>query len=102
MRTDNVSKVTLSIQNSLGIIMCKFHAVQSKTEGMAASVRVFLNTPRTCKLLIFYFYCIMILLFYRLEFFTEFTSVICMSSLNYLVGAFLQPRLSKCLLSQRN
>ena len=39
--TDNVSKVTLSVQNSLGIIMCKFRTVQSKTEGMAASVRVF-------------------------------------------------------------
>ena len=26
--------------------MCKFRAVKSKTEGMAASVRVFLNTPR--------------------------------------------------------
>ena len=32
-------------QNSLGIIMCKFHAFQSKTEGMAASVRVFLEHP---------------------------------------------------------
>ena len=46
MRTDNVSKVTLSVQNSLSIIMCKFRAVQSKTEGMAASVAYFLNTPR--------------------------------------------------------
>ena len=45
MRTDNVSKVTLSVQNSLGIIMCKFRAVQSKTEGMAASVRVFFEHP---------------------------------------------------------
>ena len=44
MRTDNVSKVTLSVQNSFSIIMCKFRAVQSKTEGMAASVCVFLNT----------------------------------------------------------
>ena len=38
-------KFTLDIQNSLGIIMCKFHAFQSKTEGMAASVRVFLEHP---------------------------------------------------------
>ena len=45
MRADNVSKVTLSVQNSLGIIMCKFCAVQSKTEGMAASVRVFFEHP---------------------------------------------------------
>ena len=45
MRTENVSKVTLSVQNSLGIIMCKFRAVQSKTEGMAASVRVFFEHP---------------------------------------------------------
>ena len=45
MHKDNVSKVTLWIQNSLGIIMFKFRAVKSKTEGMAASVRVFLNTP---------------------------------------------------------
>ena len=45
MRTDNVSKVTLSVQNSLSIIMCKFRAVQSKTEGMAASVRVFFEHP---------------------------------------------------------
>ena len=34
-------KFSLEIQNSLGIIMCKFRAVLSKTEGMAASVRVF-------------------------------------------------------------
>ena len=34
-------KFSLDIPNSLGIIMCKFHAFQSKTEGMAASVRVF-------------------------------------------------------------
>ena len=27
------------------MIMCKFHARQSKTEGMAASVRVFLEHP---------------------------------------------------------
>ena len=46
MHKDNVIKVILWIQNSLGIIMCKFRAVKSKTEGMAASVRVFLNTPR--------------------------------------------------------
>ena len=45
MRTDNVSKVTLSVQNSLGIIMSKFRAVQSKTEGMAASIRVFFEHP---------------------------------------------------------
>ena len=38
-------KFSLDIQNSLGIIMCKFHAFQSKTEGMAASVRVFLEHP---------------------------------------------------------
>ena len=38
-------KFSLEIQNSLGIIMCKFHAFQSKTEGMAASVRVFLEHP---------------------------------------------------------
>ena len=36
-------KFSLDIQYSLGIIMCKFHAFQSKTEGMAASVRVFLE-----------------------------------------------------------
>ena len=29
--------------------MCKFRAFQSKTEGMAASVRVFFETPRTYK-----------------------------------------------------
>ena len=40
-------KFSLDIQNSLAIIMCKFHAFQSKTEGMAASVRVFFETPRT-------------------------------------------------------
>ena len=38
-------KFSLDIQNFLGIIMCKFHAYQSKTEGMAASVRVFLEHP---------------------------------------------------------
>ena len=38
-------KFSLDIQNSLGIIMCKFHTFQSKTEGMAASVRVFLEHP---------------------------------------------------------
>ena len=38
-------KFSLGIQNSLGMIMCKFHARQSKTEGMAASVRVFLEHP---------------------------------------------------------
>ena len=38
-------KFSLDIQNSLGIIMCKFHAFQSKTEGMAASVRIFLEHP---------------------------------------------------------
>ena len=36
---------SLDIQNSLGIIMCKFHTFQSETEGMAASVRVFLEHP---------------------------------------------------------
>ena len=45
MRKDNVGKVTLWVQNSLGIIMWKFPAVQSKTEGMAASVRVFFEHP---------------------------------------------------------
>ena len=47
MRKYNVSKVyTLSIlENSLGIIMCKFHAFKSKTEEMAASVRVFFEHP---------------------------------------------------------
>ena len=38
-------KFSLDIQNSLGIVMCKFHTFQSKTEGMAASVRVFLEHP---------------------------------------------------------
>ena len=38
-------KFSLDIQYSLGIIMCKFHAFQSKTEGMAAYVRVFLEHP---------------------------------------------------------
>ena len=41
----NCIKFSLGIQNSLGMIMCKFHARQSKTEGMAASVRVFLEHP---------------------------------------------------------
>ena len=41
----NCIKFSLGIQNSLGIIMCKFHARQSKTEGMAASVCVFLEHP---------------------------------------------------------
>ena len=45
MRKDIVSKVTLWVQNSLGMIMCKFRAVQSKTEGMAASVRIFFEHP---------------------------------------------------------
>ena len=45
MRKDNVSKVILWVQNSLGIIMWKFRAVQSKNEGMAASVRVFFEHP---------------------------------------------------------
>ena len=53
MRKDNVGKVTLLVQNSLGIIMWKFPSVQSKTEGMAASVRVFFEHPSyviiTCK-----------------------------------------------------
>ena len=39
----NCINFSLDIQNALGIIMCKFHAFQSKTEGMAASVRVFLT-----------------------------------------------------------
>ena len=41
----NCIKFSLGIQNSLGMIMCKFHARQSKTEGMAASVRLFLEHP---------------------------------------------------------
>ena len=41
----NCIKFLLGIQNSLSMIMCKFHARQSKTEGMAASVRVFLEYP---------------------------------------------------------
>ena len=36
---------SLYIHNSLGISMCKSHAFQSKTEEMAASVRVFLKHP---------------------------------------------------------
>ena len=38
-------KFSRDMQDSLGIIMCKFHAFQSKTEEMAASVRVFLEHP---------------------------------------------------------
>ena len=45
MRKDNVSKVILGVQNSLGIIMYEFRAVQSKTEGMTASVREFFEHP---------------------------------------------------------
>ena len=41
----NCIKFSLGTQNSLGMIMCKFHAFQSKTEGMAASVHVFLKHP---------------------------------------------------------
>ena len=41
----NCIKFSLGIQNSPGMIMCKFHARQSKTEGVAASVRVFLEHP---------------------------------------------------------
>ena len=41
----NCIKFSLDIQNSLGIILCKFHAFQSKTEGMAASVHVFFEYP---------------------------------------------------------
>ena len=41
----NCIKFSLDIQNSLGIIMCKFHAFQSKTEGMTSYVRVFLEHP---------------------------------------------------------
>ena len=41
----NCIKFPMDIQNSRGIILCKFHAFQSKTEGMAASVRVFLEYP---------------------------------------------------------
>ena len=36
-------KFSLDIQNFLGIIMCEFHASQSRTEGMATSVCVFLE-----------------------------------------------------------
>ena len=32
-------KFSLDIQNSLGIIMCKFHTFQSKIEGMACCLR---------------------------------------------------------------
>ena len=42
----NCIKFSLGKQNSLGMIMGKFHALQSKTEGMAASVRVFLEHLR--------------------------------------------------------
>ena len=48
----NCIKFSLGIQNSLGIIMSKFHARKSKTEGMAASVRVFLEHPSYIKPLI--------------------------------------------------
>ena len=41
----NCINFSLDKQNSLGIIMCKFHTFQSKTEGMAASVRLFLEHP---------------------------------------------------------
>ena len=41
----NCIKFSLNIQNSLGIIMCKFHAFQSKNEEMAASVSVFFVHP---------------------------------------------------------
>ena len=41
----NCIKFSLDIPYSLGIIMCKFLAVQSKTEGMAASVCVFVEHP---------------------------------------------------------
>ena len=41
----NCMKFSLDIQNSLGIILCKFHAFQSKTEGMAASVRAYFEYP---------------------------------------------------------
>ena len=55
-------KVSLDIQNSLGIIMCKFHAFQSKTKGMAASVRVFLEHPsyatHSTDLKNYYIYCL--------------------------------------------
>ena len=50
MPKDNVSKVTLWEQNSFENIMCEFHAVLSKTGGMAISVRIFLNTPRINRL----------------------------------------------------
>ena len=41
----NCIKFSLDIHTSLGIIMCKFHTFQSKTEGMAAPVHVFLEHP---------------------------------------------------------
>ena len=41
----NRIKFSLDIQNSLGIIMCKFYAFQSKTEGVAESVHVFFEHP---------------------------------------------------------
>ena len=42
----NCIKFSLDIQNSLGIIMCMFCTFQSSTKGMAAYVRIFLNTSR--------------------------------------------------------
>ena len=45
MGKDNVGLVTLRVQNSLGIIVCKFRAGQSKTEGMAVSACVFIEHP---------------------------------------------------------
>ena len=41
----NCIKFSLDIQNSLGIIMCNFHAFQSKTQGMTASVRIIFEHP---------------------------------------------------------
>ena len=39
----NCIKFSQGIQNSLGMIMYEFYAFQSKTEGIAASVRIFLE-----------------------------------------------------------
>ena len=43
----NCIKFSLGIQNSLGMIMCKFHARQSKTGKWQHLSAYFLNTPRT-------------------------------------------------------
>ena len=51
----NCIKFSLDIQNSLVTIMCKFHAFRSKSEGMAASVCVFLEHPSYIYNLIIHF-----------------------------------------------